>query len=74
MTAWSYRVAPEGLSELRLGLLSFDVPDKDVNVFDPTTLAARGRRIPAPTRPPARLALAPPPYNTGVYRRPARPK
>jgi hypothetical protein len=39
---------------------------------DPTALAAQGRQIPAPT-PPARLALAPPPYNTGVYRSTSAP-
>ena len=35
------------------------------------TANSRGRRIPAPTRPPARLALAPPPYNTGHRSLPA---
>jgi hypothetical protein len=44
------------------------------------TRRTRTRWVVAPSHlacsdpPPARLALAPPPYNTGVYRRPARPK
>ena len=43
--AWTWIDSPEGLSELQLAILQFDLPDRDVNVFTPDTLRELGERL-----------------------------